>query len=46
MIIHLNENIFNRLFLAEGKLTSQAKSRTYKVLKNGNSWVASVIDTE
>jgi hypothetical protein len=44
MIIHLNEDIFHKLFIAEGKLTTQAKNRTYQVLKNGNSWVASVID--
>ena len=42
--IRLNEDTFHRLFLAEGRLTGQAKSRTYQVLKNGNSWVASVID--
>lgn len=44
MIIHLNENTLNRLFLAEGKLHDQAKKRTYQVLKNGNTWLSGVID--
>ena len=43
-IIHLNENIFHKLFLVEGKLTTQAKNRSYQVLKNGNSWVAPILD--